>query len=237
MFFKIIIIKPLFNQVKPIEIKNLFFEGDLDKAGNNVWNANKKSWKKLLIFNAKKAHRNQDLKGNLIHASISQFCFLNSMNQPDRIRQFGRCRRGAHRALEPSATGDGETSSRGFPNNVKMGVRDGETPLPPPELPHVAFQSPLLEYSAALGIGGGGLSPNRHPAAPSFSRATDTPRYPLNFTFTYAVILTMSFGDNLSKRTALPVTVTIKALCANLNAECEWQTSPTTMAHPKNCVS
>ncbi|XP_056295792.1 centrosome and spindle pole-associated protein 1-like isoform X3 [Pseudoliparis swirei] len=95
---------------------------------------------------------------------------------PDRIRQFGRCRRGAHRALEPSATGDGETSSRGFPNNVKMGVRDGETPLPPPELPHVAFQSPLLEYSAALGIGGGGLSPNRHPAAPSFSRATDTPR-------------------------------------------------------------
>ncbi|XP_034399820.1 centrosome and spindle pole-associated protein 1-like isoform X2 [Cyclopterus lumpus] len=98
---------------------------------------------------------------------------------PDRIRPFGLCRRGAHQVLEPSATGDSETSSRGFPNNVKMGVRERETPLPPPEQPHVAFQSPLLDYSSALGIGGGGLSPNSHPAAPSFPRATDTPRIPV----------------------------------------------------------
>jgi len=37
--FIIIIIKALFNQVNPIEIKNLFFEGDPDRTGNNLWNA------------------------------------------------------------------------------------------------------------------------------------------------------------------------------------------------------
>ncbi|XP_054453960.1 centrosome and spindle pole associated protein 1-like isoform X3 [Anoplopoma fimbria] len=98
---------------------------------------------------------------------------------PDRIRQFGLCRRETHQFLEPSATGESETSSRGLPHNVKMGVRDRETPLPPPEQPHVAFQSPLLEYSSALSLGGGGLSPHSQPAAPSFPRATDTPRIPL----------------------------------------------------------
>ncbi|XP_068451594.1 centrosome and spindle pole-associated protein 1-like isoform X2 [Clinocottus analis] len=99
----------------------------------------------------------------------------------DRIRPFGLYRREARRPLEPSATGESEASSRGFfPSNVKMAARDrGETPLPPPELPHVAFQSPMLEYSAALGIGG--LSPGGQPAAgpSSFPRATDTPRIPV----------------------------------------------------------
>ncbi|KAM9356849.1 centrosome and spindle pole-associated protein 1-like [Symphorus nematophorus] len=95
--------------------------------------------------------------------------------QPDRIRQFGLCRRKDHRVLEPAATGESETSSRSLPNNnEKISVRDRETP--PPEQPHVAFQSPLLEYSSALG--GGGLSPNSQPAAPSFPRAMDTPRLP-----------------------------------------------------------
>ncbi|XP_078117224.1 centrosome and spindle pole-associated protein 1-like isoform X4 [Sander vitreus] len=97
--------------------------------------------------------------------------------QPDRIRQLGPHRRANHRVLEPSATGGSETSSRGFHNNVKTGVRDGETS--PPEQPHVAFQSPLLDYSSALSLGGGGVSPNSQPAAPSFPRATDTPRMPL----------------------------------------------------------
>ncbi|XP_042349771.1 centrosome and spindle pole-associated protein 1-like isoform X2 [Plectropomus leopardus] len=97
--------------------------------------------------------------------------------QPDRIRQFGLSRREDPQILEPSATGGSETSSRGLPNNVKMGVRDRE--MPPPEQPHVAFQSPLLEYSSALNLGGGGLSPSSQPAAPSFPRAVDTPRIPL----------------------------------------------------------
>ncbi|TKS72763.1 Centrosome and spindle pole-associated protein 1 [Collichthys lucidus] len=94
--------------------------------------------------------------------------------QPDRIRQFGLSRRKDHRVLEPS-TGESETSSRSLPNNEKAGVRGRETP--PPVQPHVAFQSPMLEYSSALEQGG--LSPNSHPAAPSFPRGMDTPRIPL----------------------------------------------------------
>lgn len=73
-------------------------------------------------------------------------------------------------------SGQSETPSRGLANNEKIGVRDRE--MPPPEQPHVAFQSPLLQYSSALG--GGGLSPSSQPAAPAFPRAMDTPRYPLN---------------------------------------------------------
>nr|XP_046262553.1 centrosome and spindle pole associated protein 1-like isoform X2 [Scatophagus argus] len=95
--------------------------------------------------------------------------------QPDRIRQFGLCRRKDHQVLESSAPGESETSPRGLTNNEKIDVSDREMPLP--EQPHVAFHSPLLEYSSALG--GGGLSPNSQPAAPSFPRAMDTPRIPL----------------------------------------------------------
>ncbi|XP_040903340.1 centrosome and spindle pole associated protein 1-like isoform X2 [Toxotes jaculatrix] len=101
--------------------------------------------------------------------------------QPDRIRQFGLSRRKELQGLESSATRESESSSRGLPNNEKTGVRERETP--PPEQPHVAFQSPLLEYSSALGLGGGGggggLSPNSQPAGPAFPRAMDTPRIPL----------------------------------------------------------
>ncbi|XP_070692820.1 centrosome and spindle pole-associated protein 1-like isoform X2 [Pempheris klunzingeri] len=91
---------------------------------------------------------------------------------PDRIRQFGLSRRKDHQVLESLATGDSETPFRSGPNNEKIGVRPRETP--PPEQPHVAFQSPLLEYSSGLG----GLSPNSQPAAPPFPRAMDTPRIP-----------------------------------------------------------
>ncbi|XP_045885845.1 centrosome and spindle pole associated protein 1-like isoform X2 [Micropterus dolomieu] len=94
--------------------------------------------------------------------------------QPDRIRQFGLGRRKDHWALEPSATGESEKSSRRLPNNANTGVRGKE--MPPPEQPHVAFQSPMLEYSSALGLAGGGLSPTSQPAALSFPRAIDTPR-------------------------------------------------------------
>ncbi|XP_074503831.1 centrosome and spindle pole associated protein 1-like isoform X2 [Sebastes fasciatus] len=91
--------------------------------------------------------------------------------QPDRIRQFGLCRRETHQVSEPSATAESETSSRALPNNVRIVVGDRETP--PPEQPHVAFQSPLLQFSSALS-----LSPNSQPAAPAFPRAMDTPRIP-----------------------------------------------------------
>ncbi|XP_053285484.1 centrosome and spindle pole-associated protein 1 isoform X3 [Pleuronectes platessa] len=97
--------------------------------------------------------------------------------QPDRIRQFGLSRRRYLQVSAPSATGESESSSTGFHNNEQIGVRERETS--PPEQPHVAFQSPLLEYSSSLGLGGGGLSPSSQSAAPSFPRAMDTPRIPL----------------------------------------------------------
>ncbi|KAA8589140.1 hypothetical protein FQN60_010485 [Etheostoma spectabile] len=76
---------------------------------------------------------------------------------------------------QPSATGESETSSRGFHNNVNTVVRDRETP--PPEQPHVAFQSPLLEYSSALSLGGGGVIPMFPPHPPSTLSETNRNPY------------------------------------------------------------
>ncbi|XP_041653629.1 centrosome and spindle pole associated protein 1-like [Cheilinus undulatus] len=92
--------------------------------------------------------------------------------QPDRIRQFGASRRKDHLVLEPLATAEDKPSPRRLSYHERTCARDRE--MSPPEQPHVAFQSPLLEYSSALG-----LSPNSQPAAPSFPRAVDTPRLPL----------------------------------------------------------
>ncbi|KAM3612096.1 uncharacterized protein V6R79_002592 [Siganus canaliculatus] len=96
---------------------------------------------------------------------------------PDRIRQFGLRRRKELQGLEPSATGHSEASSRPAAVNEKIIIRDRD--IPPPEQPHVAFQSPILEYSSALGGGGDGLSPISQPAPPSLPRATDTTRMPV----------------------------------------------------------
>ncbi|XP_047441957.1 centrosome and spindle pole-associated protein 1-like isoform X2 [Mugil cephalus] len=96
--------------------------------------------------------------------------------QPDRIRQFGLSRRKDPHILEPLATGESSSSSRALPSNEKMSARERD--VPPPEQPHVAFQSPLLEYSSALGLAGGGLSPNQ-PPVPSFPSAMDIHRNPL----------------------------------------------------------
>ncbi|XP_076023975.1 centrosome and spindle pole associated protein 1-like [Genypterus blacodes] len=96
--------------------------------------------------------------------------------QPNRIGQFGLGRRKALQVLEPSTSGE-NGSAGGLQRDETMSLRNGERP--PPEQPHVAFQSPLLEYSAALGLGGGGLSPHSQPAAPPFLRPLDTPRLPM----------------------------------------------------------
>ncbi|KAM9741220.1 centrosome and spindle pole-associated protein 1-like isoform 4-T4 [Menidia menidia] len=79
--------------------------------------------------------------------------------QPDRIKQFGLSRRKG-----PSATGESNEST----GNERSSIRERE--MPPPDQPHVAFQSPLLEYSSALG-----LSPNIQPPAPSFPSPMDIP--------------------------------------------------------------
>ncbi|XP_025754249.1 centrosome and spindle pole-associated protein 1 isoform X3 [Oreochromis niloticus] len=94
--------------------------------------------------------------------------------QPDRIRQFGLSRRKGGQVSDPVTTGD-RSSSSALPDIEKIGARERE--MPPPEQAHVAFQSPLLEYSSALGLAGGGLPPNSQPANPVTSM--DIPRYPL----------------------------------------------------------
>ncbi|XP_029917336.1 centrosome and spindle pole-associated protein 1-like isoform X2 [Myripristis murdjan] len=120
-------------------------------------------------------HRNRKREKDL-ELKVAATGVTDPEKQPDRIRQFGLSRRKAPQVVEPPAAGEGE-SSGGRHSDEKLGVWDGEKP--PPEQPHVAFQSPVLEYSAALGLGGGGLSPYRQPAAPHFHRAMDTPRFPL----------------------------------------------------------
>nr|XP_020451196.1 centrosome and spindle pole-associated protein 1-like isoform X2 [Monopterus albus] len=119
-------------------------------------------------------HRNKKREKDL-ELKVAATGAIDPEKQPDRIRQFGLSRRKDHQIFRPSATGGSESSSRGLPNSNKIGI--GETP--PPEQPHIAFQSPLLEYSSALGLGVGGLSPSSQPSAASFPRAMDTPRIPL----------------------------------------------------------
>nr|XP_019942477.1 PREDICTED: centrosome and spindle pole-associated protein 1 [Paralichthys olivaceus] len=121
-------------------------------------------------------HRNKKREKDL-ELKVAATGMNDPEKKPDRIRQFGLSRRKYLQVSEPSATGQSESLLRGLHNNEKIGVRERETS--PPEQPHVAFQSPLLEYSSALGLGGGGLSPSSQPAAPSFPRAMDTPRMPL----------------------------------------------------------
>ncbi|KAF5903566.1 centrosome and spindle pole-associated protein 1 isoform X2 [Clarias magur] len=68
--------------------------------------------------------------------------------EPDRIKQFGAVRReheGRRRDL-PYKPGMGLDTSR-----ANVGKRTPEVEREPPERPRMAFQSPVLEYSAALG--------------------------------------------------------------------------------------
>ncbi|XP_043982146.1 centrosome and spindle pole-associated protein 1-like [Gambusia affinis] len=77
---------------------------------------------------------------------------------PDRIRQLGLSRREGPVVTEPSATAESGSSSRTTASVEGAAVRGRD--MPPPGLPHAAFQSPLLEYSSALGLGEGHLSPS-----------------------------------------------------------------------------
>ncbi|XP_035983224.1 centrosome and spindle pole-associated protein 1 isoform X2 [Fundulus heteroclitus] len=95
---------------------------------------------------------------------------------PDRIRQFGLSRREGPVVTEPSATAESGLSSRTTASAESAALRGRG--MPPPELPHVAFQSPLLEYSSALGLGEGHLSPYSQHGAPFIPNAVDIHRNP-----------------------------------------------------------
>uniref|UniRef100_A0A096ME47 Centrosome and spindle pole associated protein 1a n=1 Tax=Poecilia formosa TaxID=48698 RepID=A0A096ME47_POEFO len=90
---------------------------------------------------------------------------------PDRIRQLGLSRREVPGVTEPSATAESGSSSRTTASTEGAAVRGRD--IPPPGLPHVAFQSPLLEYSSALGLGEGHLSPSsQHSSLSTNARET-----------------------------------------------------------------
>lgn len=74
--------------------------------------------------------------------------YLPGVSQPDRIKQFGAVRR------------EHEGRRRDVPYKPGMGLdtfgadvdkRTQQVEREPPEKPRVAFQSPILEYSTALG--------------------------------------------------------------------------------------
>lgn len=82
--------------------------------------------------------------------------YLPGLPQPDRIKQFGAIRR------------EHEGRRRDVPYRPGMGLetlgadtdkRTLEVEREPPERPRVAFQSPILDYSAALGHLGNLASP------------------------------------------------------------------------------
>ncbi|KAJ0002618.1 hypothetical protein NQD34_007767 [Periophthalmus magnuspinnatus] len=102
---------------------------------------------------------------------------------PDRIREFGLQRRRDERKEERKVERKEERREAAVetdfplvPMNVKT-VVDKATPAP--ELPRVAFQSPILGYSSALGLGGQALYPLNQPNGLLYPRPMDTPRIPL----------------------------------------------------------
>ncbi|KAM7417115.1 hypothetical protein PAMA_016971 [Pampus argenteus] len=135
----------------------------------------KECYRKELQEQIAEQHRNKKREKDL-ELKVAATGANDPEKQPDRIRQFGLNRWKNPHIMEPLATGESE-SSRGLSNNDKRGV--GDTEVSPPDHTHVAFQSPVLEYNSALGLGGDDLSPSSQPAAPSFPRAMDTPRVTL----------------------------------------------------------
>uniref|UniRef100_A0A1A8F3T1 Centrosome and spindle pole associated protein 1 n=1 Tax=Nothobranchius korthausae TaxID=1143690 RepID=A0A1A8F3T1_9TELE len=104
-------------------------------------------------------HRNKKREKDL-ELKVAATGATDPEKQPERILQFGLNRGKGPLCLKPFDETD--SLSRPLPSNEKTG---GGWEGPCPEHPHVAFQSPLLEYSSVLGLGEDDPSPNRHPVS------------------------------------------------------------------------
>ncbi|XP_038157389.1 centrosome and spindle pole-associated protein 1-like isoform X2 [Cyprinodon tularosa] len=133
----------------------------------------KERYRKELQEQIAEQHRNRKREKDL-EMKVAATGANDPEKPPERIRQFGLSRREAPLSAEPLATAESGSSSRTTASNQRAAVRGRERPLP--DLPHVAFQSPLLEYSSALGMGDGRLSPNGRHVAPSVQNAVDIHR-------------------------------------------------------------
>ncbi|XP_061690191.1 centrosome and spindle pole-associated protein 1-like isoform X2 [Syngnathoides biaculeatus] len=121
-------------------------------------------------YRNKKRHRELELKVAATGANDPE-------KKPNRIRQFGLSKRKESQLLGHLMLGQSESSTI-LPNHSKTDV--GGRGTPPPDLPHVAFQSPMFDCSSAtVNQNGSGLAPNRQPVVLSFPRAMDTSRIPL----------------------------------------------------------
>jgi len=98
---------PLFNQVKPIEIKNLFFEGDLD----NIWNAHKQKNTKQVKRN--KNFRNIDMLGTVTSAHHEE-----GVTDPHAAPARGTLRDGDVLAVD--GDGDGRSFAYGAAADVRF---------------------------------------------------------------------------------------------------------------------
>ncbi|XP_037116870.1 centrosome and spindle pole associated protein 1-like isoform X3 [Syngnathus acus] len=110
--------------------------------------------------------REKDLELNVAATGVND-----PEKQPNRIRQFGLSKRKESQLSRHSMLGQSETSSSSsFPNHDKPSV-NGRL-MPPPDLPHGAFQSPLIECH------GDGPTPDRLPVGRPFPRAMGASRIP-----------------------------------------------------------
>ncbi|XP_037116876.1 centrosome and spindle pole associated protein 1-like isoform X9 [Syngnathus acus] len=108
--------------------------------------------------------REKDLELNVAATGVND-----PEKQPNRIRQFGLSKRKESQLSRHSMLGQSETSSSSsFPNHDKPSV-NGRL-MPPPDLPHGAFQSPLIECH------GDGPTPDRLPVGRPFPRAMGASR-------------------------------------------------------------
>ncbi|XP_078809830.1 centrosome and spindle pole-associated protein 1 isoform X9 [Oryzias latipes] len=149
----------------------IFGAGDTDEALQR----RKERYRQELQEQIAEQHRNKK-KEKELELKVAATGANDPEKQPDRIKQFGLSRRKA--PLDSEATGEHRSSSRTLSGIEKNTSREREIPLPL-EPSHAAFQSPLLEYSSALGLGEGGLSPCGQPAAPFYPSSMDIPRNPL----------------------------------------------------------
>ncbi|XP_061143133.1 centrosome and spindle pole associated protein 1-like isoform X1 [Syngnathus typhle] len=113
-------------------------------------------------------HRNKQREKDL-ELKVAATGVNDPEKQPNRIRQFGLSKRKESQLSRHSMLGQSESSSS-FPNHDKTSV-NGRL-MAPRDLPHGAFQSPLIECH------GDGPTPDRLPVGRPFPRAMGASRIP-----------------------------------------------------------
>ncbi|XP_061643932.1 centrosome and spindle pole-associated protein 1-like isoform X2 [Phyllopteryx taeniolatus] len=162
------------NKTDEAEFSTGLLIGEIDT--DEALQSRKERYREELQEQIAEQHRNKKREKDL-ELKVAATGANDPEKQPNRIRQFGLGKRKESQLLGHPMLGQGE-SSTSLPNHSKTDV--GGRWTPPPDHPHVAFQSPMFDCSsAAVNQNGSGLAPNRQPVALSFPRAMDTSRITL----------------------------------------------------------